>query len=147
MRVVLVQCTGQKRDNPALARDLYDESAYFRKQRAYAEAVGDLWFIQSAKHGLLNPDERIEPYDQHAGDMSRDERLTWAHGIASDILSATDSRATVEILGGQHYADPLTPELEGKGFDVIEPLRGLGIGERMAELDELGKQQQNETLC
>jgi len=65
-RVVIAQCTGSKRDEPAPARDLYDESAYFRRQREYAVARGDVWFIQSAKHGLLAPETEIEPYDKHA---------------------------------------------------------------------------------
>jgi hypothetical protein len=144
--IVLVQCTGQKRKEAAPARDLYDESTYFRKQRAYAEAHANRWYIQSAKHGLLSPDETVEPYDQHAGDMTDSERRLWAHGIASDILHKTVGAATVEILGGADYADELTPELERKGFDVVEPLRGLGIGERMAKLDELTTEVNHETL-
>jgi hypothetical protein len=45
--------------------------------------------------------------------------------------------AIIELLGGAAYADPLTPELEARGFEVVEPLRGLSIGERMAELEAL----------
>lgn len=133
-RIVLVQCTNAKRDEPAPARNLYDESNYFVKQREYAEAVADYWFIQSAKHGLLEPDQLVEPYDKHAKDL--DDPDKWGEEIASTIEEKF-GEAVVEILGGKRYADPLTPALERRGFDVIEPLRGQGIGTRMSSLKDM----------
>ena len=127
-RIVLVQCTGQKRDEEAPARELYDESDYFLKQREYAEAVADEWFIQSALHGLLSPDDVIEPYDVRADDI--DDPGEWAEAIANELWARYSTEAVVGILGGKDYADPLTPHLEELGFEVHEPLRGLGIGER-----------------
>ena len=131
-RIVVAQCTGSKRDGTHAARDLYDESAYFRKQRAYAETA-DKWFIQSAKYGLLEPDESVESYDTHAKELEDPE--AWAEAIANHLDSEVGKPAVVELLGGKRYADPLTPALEARGFDVVEPFRGLGIGERMAALD------------
>jgi len=57
--VTLIQCTNSKRDSVALARNLYDESRYFRLMRAWAEDRGDPWFILSAKHGLVPPGELL----------------------------------------------------------------------------------------
>lgn len=139
-RIVLVQCTNTKLDQPCQARNLYAPSTYYRKQRAYAETVADQWYIQSAKYGLVDPDRLIEPYNRRAKDLNADERDQWATHIADDVRDAADGDAVVEILGGRRYADPLTPELEARGFDVIEPLRGLGIGERMSRLDEMQNQ-------
>jgi len=133
-RVVIAQCTNDKRDGQHRAADLYDESTYFRKQREYARTA-DRWFIQSAKYGLLDPDKTVESYDRHAKDIDNPE--VWAESIADDLEAAIPSAAVVELLGGAAYADPLTPELERRGFDVVEPLRGLGIGERMAHLQRL----------
>lgn len=134
-RVVLVQCTGQKRDEPAPARDLYDESDYFVKQRTYAESVADRWFIQSAKYGLVTPNQIIEPYDVRARDLA--DASAWAEEVADGLTSHVGRDSTVEILGGRAYADPLIPHLERCGFDVIEPLDGLRIGERKARLVEV----------
>ena len=131
-RIVVAQCTGSKRDGTHAARDLYDESTYFRKQRAYAETA-DKWFVQSAKYGLLKPDDPVESYDTHAKELEDPE--SWAEAIADDLEGEVDKPAVVELLGGKRYADPLTPALEARGFDVVEPFRGLGIGERMAALD------------
>jgi len=130
-RIVLVQCTSSKRQEPALARDLYDVSDYFVKQRAYAAAVADCWYVQSALHGLVHPDEVIEPYNVRADDL--DEPETWAEEIAEE-LADRHADAVVEVLGGMSYADPLTPELETRGFDVSEPLRGQPIGKRKQSL-------------
>lgn len=132
-KVVLVQCTNEKRDGTHPARDLYDESTYFRKQRAYAESVSRFWFIQSAKYGLVPPDRIINSYDKHAKEISDPD--AWATEIADDLSNTVNTTATIEILGGTAYSDPLRPELEAMGYDVVEPLRGLGIGERMSWLD------------
>ena len=131
-RVVLVQCTGSKRDEPAAARDLYDVSDYFRKQRGYARARADRWFVQSAEHGLLRPDDRVEPYDTHARDI--DDPEAWGEKIAAELDALVPDEAVIEILGGRSYADPLVPELEVRGYEVLEPTRGKKIGERKAWL-------------
>lgn len=129
--VVIVQCTGDKRDGTHPARLLYDESRYFRRQRAYAETA-DAWFIQSAKYGLVHPDTKIESYDKHAKDIEDPD--TWAAEIAEDLNSQIPNDARVDVLGGKLYADPLTPELEARGYEVHEPLRGQGIAIREQSL-------------
>jgi len=134
-RVVIAQCTGSKRDGKHPARYLYDESAYFRRQRDYAEAVADEWFIQSALYGLLQPDDVVDSYDRHAKDVDNPE--AWAAEIADDLAAAVPDSAVVEVLGGKRYADPLTPELEERGFEVHEPLRGQRIGTRRKSLKEM----------
>ena len=134
-RVVIAQCTGSKRDGKHAARDLYDESDYFRKQRDYAEAVADEWFVQSALYGLLHPDDVVDSYNQHAKDV--DDAEEWATEIADDLAAAVPDTAVVEVLGGKSYADPLTPELEARGFEVHEPLRGQRIGKRRKSLKEM----------
>ena len=139
MRCVLIQCTNSKRSEPAMATNLYDESAYYRKMRAYAKATGNKWYILSAKHGLLQPAEWVEPYDEFGLTGSQ------AHTIASELkLKGIDE---VEIIAGTKYTDPLIPELEAKGIDVIELCAGMAIGERMAELDRLKEQAENHSLC
>lgn len=134
-RIVLVQCTNSKRRGSHPARDLYDESDYFRKQREYAAHKGDKWFVQSAKYGLLRPDDVVSDYDRHASDLTDAEE--WAEQIADAIENDAKPPAIVEILGGKDYADPLTPELERHGYDVVEPLRGQGIGTRKHSLAEM----------
>lgn len=132
--VVVAQCTDSKRDKSSPAGEMYDESRYFRKQRAYARTA-DQWFIQSAKHGLLHPETVIEDYDKRPKDI--DDVDAWAESIADDIEERVPADAEIELLGGMAYTDPLTPALEVRGFEVHEPLRGQGIGTRQSTLDDM----------
>ena len=58
----LVACVSQKLDRRAPAAELY-RSDWFRKALAYVEGTGARWFILSAAHGLVSPDQRLDPYD------------------------------------------------------------------------------------
>jgi len=137
-KAVLVQCTDSKRDEKSMAQNLYDESTYFCKMRAYAIATGAPWFILSAKHGLVHPNTEIEPYDEFGLSISQSQK------VAEQLkLKEYDE---VEIIAGSKYTNTLTPELESHGIDVIELCRGMGIGERMSELERLTKKVKHESL-
>ena len=124
--VTLISCTNAKRDREAPARLLYDESAYFRKMRAWARSRGDPWYILSAKHGLVEPNEPIAPYDKRG--LSKSQAAT----IAATLSARGVGR--VYVCAGRDYLDALTPALEGHSIDVVDPFAGLRIGERMNEL-------------
>ena len=123
----LVSCTNAKRDHEAPARMLYDESAYFRRMRAWAESRGDPWYILSAKHGLVDPDTPVAPYDERG--LSDDQ----GDHIAEKLADRGVGR--VYVCAGRDYLDALTPALEAEGIDVVDPFCGLRIGERMSKLD------------
>ena len=124
-RIVLIQCTKTKREERAAARDLYDESAYFRDYRDYAETFGDEWYILSAKHGLLHPETEIAPYDERG--LSEGQAVEIAESLAGRVGPNT----TIELLAGMDYTDPLVPELERQtDADVVDSHRGLPIGKR-----------------
>lgn len=140
-RIVLVQCTNSKRDEAAPARILYDESGYFCDYRSYATTFGEKWYILSAKHGLLEPDTVIEPYDERG--------ITEGQAIAiSDYLAdRVTAETTIELLAGKDYTDPLVPELERRTpADVVEPHRGLGIGKRRQKAQQAVAEVEHETL-
>ena len=61
-RVYLVACVSQKKETCDQAQYLYT-SALFTKARAYALRHADRWYILSAKHGLVPPEEVIDPYE------------------------------------------------------------------------------------
>lgn len=137
--ITLIQCTDSKRQEPSKAKLLYDKSTYFCKMRDYAEAKGNPWFILSAKHGLVHPETELEPYD--AFSLSEQQ----ATEIATEIASM--GVCTVRLVAGWTYTNPLIPELEQHGVDVIELCAGLSIGERMQRLGELTAELENKSLC
>jgi hypothetical protein len=141
VRVGLVGCASMKLKRPAPARDLY-VSPLFRKASAYAEATCERWFILSAKHGLVDPDEVIEPYDVRLGRATRDPTTdappihAWAARVRTQLAGALAIEAP--------DISPLLVVLAGAQYEMVvwhspwpyeAPLRGLGMGQRLAWLN------------
>lgn len=146
--LVIVGCGAAKRDEAALARNLYT-STYFAKKREYAETIGDDWRILSAEHGLLDPYEKIEPYETSIDDLDGDElnRLAGNVGLSlidqlGDGLAAGRGFDEIVVLAGRKYLDPLRERdafAAGISEVVTFPLQQndlAGIGEQMAWLSE-----------
>lgn len=131
--IVLVTCVKTKADRPSPAKDLYT-SALFRKQRAYAERYGAPWFILSAEHGLVAPDEWLSPYERYLPEMSRSFRAAWSAWVAArlELLAGPLANMTVEVHAGSVYLDAVRPELEALGAIVVDPLKGLSMGQRLS---------------
>lgn len=127
-KATLIQCTNSKREGTHPARDLYDDSRYFRRMRAWAEAKDQPWFILSAKHGILHPDDEVSDYD--ARGLS-DEQVG---EIAAELVEM--GFESVDITAGMDYTDPLVPELERRGVDVVNHFAGKRIGTREMLLEK-----------
>ena len=89
---LLVTCVKSKRSTPSAAKDLYT-SPLFLNQRAYAEASGRPWFILSAEHGLVEPDEWLAPYERYLPDTSRSYREAWGHRMVLTIAASQIAEA------------------------------------------------------
>jgi hypothetical protein len=133
--IVLVACGKSKNTDAGKAADLYT-STWFKLARAYAESHGNEWFIMSAKHGLIRPRHYVRPYDQTLPSSAK-AREDWAIDV-SDLVEqwsgARPAETTVVLLGGKRYRHPLTGWLRFKGYEVEQPLMGLGIGQQQAWL-------------
>lgn len=136
--ITLIACAATKGPQPAAAKSLY-QSDWFRKARAYAEALGDPWFILSAKHGLVSPDARLAPYDYAMKEKTAGAKREWAEDVSDQVLTVaaeldadpmTGAALTVRVLAGEQYRRYLVPMLEASGFDVVVPMQGLGIGQQ-----------------
>ena len=62
MRIAIIGCVSKKLNTPHLAKQLY-VSPQFKSQSTFVDVAYDKWFIMSVKHGLLSPNQLIEPYD------------------------------------------------------------------------------------
>lgn len=131
--LVLVGCVKSKRDFGAPAKDLYT-SDYFVKMRTYAEATGLPWFILSAEHGLIRPDEWLEPYERYLPDTSREYRHAWGLKVAAQLEEAVGSLAglVVDVHAGAVYVESVGGALQERGAQVIDQLRGLSFGRRLS---------------
>lgn len=131
--VLLVSCVKTKRSQPSMAKHLYT-STLFQKQRTYAEGLGVPWFILSADHGLVAPEEWIAPYERYLSDTPAAYHAAWAGWVAArlELLAGPVLGAVVEIHAGAQYVDLLRPLLVAAGAEVVEPLKGLAMGPRLA---------------
>jgi len=135
-RVLLVSCSKSKRacNNKYKAEDLYN-SALFKKSRLYAQSNFSHWYILSAKHGLLSPGNLIKPYNLTLNDMTVTERKAWSASVSLDIFKSCTPETEFDILAGNSYTKYLVPLLCERGYTVRLPLKGLGIGQRLAWLN------------
>ncbi len=131
--VGLVACVSLKREQQAAARDLYI-SPLFVKARAFVEQRCNRWFILSALHGLVDPEDVIRPYDLTLNKLNSAERHRWASGIRSQLDVALRPRSRVILLAGVRYRDGIEDHLALREHDVIIPMRGLTIGRQLSWL-------------
>ncbi len=123
--MVLVACGKRKRSFRSKAGDLYIGSL-FRKAKAWAEREGDEWGILSAEHGLLLPEDEIDPYEKTLRSLSRDDYRRWCLSTRKEI-SIQWPKAHLVCLAGKLYRGGVPDGHEA-------PLEGLGMGRQMAWL-------------
>ncbi|MFJ6014499.1 DUF6884 domain-containing protein [Streptomyces sp. NPDC092952] len=131
-RVVVIPCSGKKKDSPAPAGEMYLGS-YHRACRATADALtadNGLVLVLSSRYGLVTLDEVLEPYEMRLRDR----------GAVSDLVLRAQARKLgvntvqdVTVLAGADYvtsARSVWPHASA-------PLTGLGIGKQRKHLAEL----------
>ena len=133
-RVFLVSCVAGKRSGPTPAAELYT-SAWFIKARELVEASGEPWFILSAEHGLLAPDQVIAPYERTLNTMSASERREWARRVQQQMEVSLPEADEVVVLAGNRYRENLMPYLREQFWKVTVPMEGLTIGRQLSWLD------------
>jgi hypothetical protein len=135
--VGLVSCSKAKVDSlePVPARDLYAPSYVFRKSREIVERDCDEWWVLSAEHGLVHPDTPLHRYDTTLAGAPKAIRERWYTRVRAALRELYEGRwVRFLVLAGQAYAEAV----RGLGFgEVVEPLRGLGTGQRRKRLGEL----------
>jgi hypothetical protein len=134
MRIGLVGCVKAKAAYARPAAELYT-SALFRGRRRYVERTCDRWFVLSAKHGVIEPVELVEPYDETLKTKSRAHRRAWSAMVIDQLEAALGPLGdhTYEIHAGAEYRDfGLLDELRRRGVSIEIPTEGLQIGKQLA---------------
>jgi hypothetical protein len=132
-KIILISCVSQKLAHIAKAGFLYT-SPLFKKSLAYAQSLNpDAIYILSAKYGLVELDQEIEPYDLTLNHMSADQIKTWAARVLAQLSEKADLRQDHFIfLAGQKYRQYLLPKI--KSYEI--PLKGLPIGKQLQFLSK-----------
>lgn len=132
-KIILISCASKKLPYEAKAREIYS-SPLFKLNLEYAESLKpDKIFILSAKYGLLNLEQKIEPYNITLNKMKDEEIKLWAEDISEALSKETDLKNDEFIfLAGEKYRRYLIPNITNYKI----PLKGLGIGKQLKFLKE-----------
>lgn len=122
-RVAVLAPARTKLAQAAPAAQLY-ASPLFRAAVAYALAHDDAVYILSPKHGLLTPEQVIEPYDVNLNARPPAERAAWGAAVSAD-LRRREPGARFFLHAGRKYTRWLQLP------DAVDLLAGLGIGRRL----------------
>lgn len=133
-KIVLISCVSKKLPYRAKARDLY-VSTLFKLNLKYANSLNpDEIYVLSAKHGLLELEREIEPYEQTLNNMRTTEIRAWANNVLQQLRSvASLEEAEFIFLAGDKYRKYLLSHIK----NAVVPLEGLRIGEQLQRLKEL----------
>lgn len=132
-RIGLVGCVKEKADVPRPAGDLY-RSALFTGRRSYVQRSCDEWWILSAEHGLVHPDDVLAPYDATLKNAGRHDRRRWSGGVLAALTQRIRprNRDVFELHAGAEYRDfGLVDGLRALGCSIEIPTEGMPIGRQL----------------
>lgn len=149
--IALIGCGKKKRSYACPARELYT-GPLFTAQREWADANADAYFIASAKHLILEPDQVIEPYNLSMRQLDAETRRTRAWQIQLHFRSrwidfctfgksargyvVAVTRPRVVLLASRDYLFGFHEwqQRANDSFAFETPLAGKGIGQQLAWL-------------
>jgi len=128
----LLSCSAQKLPRAAPAARLYS-STLFQMSLRYLLRTCSRVYVLSAKHGLVNLDDVLEPYDLQLTKLSLVEQRRWGMRVVSELARDNASRENMVALAGMPYIRALRLWLP-YGWYMNDPLQGMQIGQRLAWL-------------
>ena len=137
-KIVLISCVSKKKDEKSKVKDIYI-SPLFRYNLSYAFSMHpDKIFVLSAKHGLLNLDDYIAPYDITLNKMKTSEIIAWSKHVLTQLEQVSDLNNDKFIfLAGEKYRKHLITAITN--YEI--PLAGKTIGNQLKFLKENTKKQ------
>ena len=130
IKIALISCTKLKQSYPCEAQEMYLLSQLFKKASYYIKQQNyDKWFILSAKYGLLNPNDIIEPYDLTLSNMKSEDIKKWSEKIFNQLVIYNIDE--IDFYTGEKYRKYLISLLKEKNIICNIPLKGLGIGQQL----------------
>ena len=116
----LIPCSKSKMKAPAKARKLYT-GAFFRKILRFSQEHYSHVYILSAKYGLLDLDQIIEPYELRLDSLPIAQRKEWAKMVRIQMREKKVPKKRVFF----------TPVEYSRWFRGDNPLLGMSIGQRL----------------
>ena len=132
-KIVLISCVSKKLRYKAQAQELYI-SSLFKMNLVYAKTFSpDQIYILSAKYGLLELTDQVEPYDVTLNTMLSNQIKDWAERVITQLRAKDEidlENDNFIFLAGMKYRKHLLPHLAK--YEV--PMKGLRIGKQLQYL-------------
>ena len=120
--LIITSCSFKKRNYKTNASDLY-KGHLFKKVKKFARSNNFDFKIVSAKYGLLNPKDIIEPYDRTIS--NKKDVLNLQKKVISELLGSISNYKFVLIIVGSKYRKVLEPINKKNMYYVINH-KGIG---------------------
>ena len=133
-KVVLISCVSKKCSYKTEAQNMYT-SPLFVKSLKYASDIlkPKKIFILSAKYGLLNINEEIEPYNETLNGKNKKEKEEWANNVLNQLKKECKiNNDRFIFLAGRNYYEYLILYLPNN--EIL--MKNLPIGKRLQWLKE-----------
>ena len=136
--LVIISCGKKKADRQLQAKNLYTGNL-FQRQLAWAQRFGDRIQILSAKHGIIDLDKQLEPYDVTMTDLSKDQRESLSTQVYFWYRNIHGDYDRIIVLGSKLYVGVIRDALEMADTSeiMLDPLQGLQIGQRISWLSQM----------
>jgi len=123
-KIFILSCGKSKLGHVSPACEMY-VGDLFKKSLAYAKTQNpDAIYILSAKYGLLELDEVIEPYEMTLNSMPKAARLNWANEVLGRLASLTDlAKSEFVFLTGERYREHLVQHLNNVSTPLLSVSR------------------------
>ena len=134
--LMVIGCGRGKLPMAAPARNLYT-SERFRTSFGLALDLPTSHAVLSAKHGVVGPDQILEPYDLDLLTLPDADQRSWADQAVNQLAILAEGR-TITVLACDAYARPLLKanQARPKPVEIITPWLELGAPERLVWLRE-----------
>jgi len=126
--IIFLACTKSKANKPCKAREMY-QGELFKKSLRYAQRLNPRKiYVLSAKYGLLELDDQIEPYEKTLNGATKKERQQWSGMVYKQLQKkGVDFNEEAIFLAGENYRYFLKQLFTKASM----PLKGLSIGRQL----------------
>lgn len=126
--IVFISCVKKKQSHESKAKDMYI-SDFFKSQLKYAYSLNpSRIFILSAKYGVVELEDTIQPYEKTLNNMTVSEREEWGKMVTAQLESKKiNFNEKTIFLCGEKYRKNIIDLFS----DVEIPLCGMGIGKQL----------------
>lgn len=120
--VIITGCSVKKLDSKAPAREIY-QGVVFKKVKNLTELQGIDFMILSAKYGLLQGSEIIEPYDMAI--KNKTDILKLQEIVIPQLVQIEKDYTSIILIMGKKYRAVCAPRFSEK-YKMLYDSKGIG---------------------